>query len=238
MKSVTLIISIAVFVWLLAAMAHVFDRQIPPLVAGYLLLYAISSVGAQIVLGRTAGNSPEYLARFVALLLPVVIVAAVLAVQLCWSAQALIAIPVSLLQAGILWFVARRVVAGAWRGAVPAQTEWTLFFAAAFCALGLLAFVGVLTAQNQKAEIVRMALCAHWSLYGAFLFAYSTGILRDRGTWIQRGAWMSAVIGIAAYAWMAWQLSGAQMEFSRQGSTISCVTERMVVAEVMERGGR
>lgn len=238
MKSATLIISVAVFIWLLAAMAHAFGRQIPPLLVGYLLLYAISSVGAQIVLGRTAGSSSEYLARFIALLLPVVIVAAVLAVQLCWTAQALIAVPVSLLQAGMLWFVARGVIARAWRGVVPVQVEWTLFFAAAFCALGVLAFVGVLTAPDQKAEIVRMSLCAHWTLYGAFLFAYSTGVLRDRGVWIQRGAWMSAVIGIAAYAWLAWQLSGAQMEFSRQGTAVSCVAERTVVAEVLERGGR
>jgi hypothetical protein len=239
MKLATLIISIAVFIWLLAAMGYAFGRQIPPLLVGYLLLYAISSVCAQIILGRTAGNSSEYLARYIALLLPVVVIGAVLAAQWCWSARVLTAALIASLTCGtMLWHVANSRLELAWRMAVPAQVDWTVFFAAAFSALGVLAFVGVLVAADQKQEIVRMALCAHWTLYGAFLFAYSTGILRDRGAWIQRGAWMSAVIGIAAYAWMAWQLSGAQMELSRQGTAQVCMDERAAVAVAIERRGQ
>lgn len=239
MKAATLIISMAVFMWLLLAIADAFGRQAPPLLVAYLLLYAISSLGAQLMLSRTAGNSSQYLSRYVALQLPVLVLAAALAVQFCLRAHVLMAaLPASLIYGALLWHIANSRLEAAWRGVVPAQVDWTLFFAGAFSVLGVLAFVGVLTAPDGKAEAVRMALCAHWTLYGAFLFAYSTGVLRDRGVWIQRGQWMSAVIGIAAYAWLAWQLSGAQMELSRQGTAQACADERATIVAIAERAGQ
>ena len=89
----------------------------------------------------------------------------------------------------------------------------------------ILAFCGAVTLTVTAAKVESelwasaMALGSFWSVLAFLSWGYALGITRNRGIWIHLNNFLPSFLAVAAFAWLAFTLSGLQSEGSRQEVT-------------------
>ncbi len=126
--------------------------------------------------------------------------------------------------------------------AVPDQSLFALF---QFAALGFLACMAAgawLTEQTEIERTLTLGLGAYWLALAVFTLAYIVEAVRGKeqwSAWQGRNAWVPALIGLVAFAWLAFRFTTLQVELSRAHGME--MTEEVAAAQqeqVFERSGR
>ena len=215
MKHVPTAVSVMVLIWAVAAILRVPGRDLTWTVPGYVMTQCLFVLVAWWGLQRSAVNSTEYrtffaFGFFFVLLMAMIATGRFLAVFPSVLGMVVIfgTIGSACTTAAVVYWRLEII----YREGVPAVLQSTVAQATILSFCGSATLLTLFADLKPAFRIAASALGAFWFLLGGFFFAYCVGILRMYGPWARLNQYVPMMLAIAAFAWMAFQLSTMQRE--------------------------
>lgn len=222
MKHLPTAVSVLVLIWAVAALLRVPGRDLTWAVPGYVMTQCLFALIAWWGLQRAAVNSHGY-ALFFSVGFFVVLLMAMVA-----AGRFLAVFPPGLAIFVILGTVASATATASvayWRllsiysHGVPHSLLTTVLHGAILSTCGSATLLTLFAEQRPALRIAAFSLGSFWFLLGSFFFVYSVGIVRMYTAWTRLNHYVPMMLVIAAFSWMAFQLSGLQREGAREAVT-------------------
>ena len=96
--------------------------------------------------------------------------------------------------------------------AIPQQLLLAVVQGAIVLCCGLVMLVCLIAPMKPELQLIATALGGFWSAIGLFMLLWAIGITRNLQTWLTLNNFLPSLLAIAAFSWLAWQLSNLQGE--------------------------
>ena len=206
---------------LMVACAFALRVNLPMAWFGYLVLMLLTHMLAFYFLFKTSVGqipNPSYLPVYSGSTVAAVVLMGLLTFQFSRNLPSVLSVLFCLAAMGFgaaVVMVIRWWLLGVYQ-TIPSETTVTLAHSWVLFVCGACALASFLPEPTALGKVFRIALGLYWLAISCTGFSITVGFIKSRDLSIKLNLVIPAVIGIAAFGWLAYSLSGLQSETSRE----------------------
>ena len=216
MRSIPTFVSVIALLWCSAMVLRLSGTWVIP---AYVICQSLFALVGFWGLQKNATDSPWYWAFYLPTFFAVLLLAVIVAIKFVVVypvGLGLIVLFGSLVSAVAACSVTYYQLLKMFRADVPIGQAVLCIQAGILCFCGSATLLTLAEPMSPAMHSTALALSIFWLSIGSLLFAYLLGIQRTFGLWAGLNLWLPSFLAIACFGWLAFSLSGLQLEAGRQ----------------------